>query len=301
MELQYAAPQRGGRRPAVVLLGGIITSLLTLVLVYFLTRKGGDSITDWHAYYAVPIGAIGAGLLAGSGYAIVSWWRGVRLRNALEIAVAALLLLTYVGAQVTEWQKADLIYVTTRQPLGFWAFYRSVTPTLAWHSEGTTTVLVGIWMLRRLAEIAGFVIAGIIPLSIVSSFPYCHVCHLFMRQRVLANLPASAPNRRVTGMTREELQAYRQEQAESMGQAVQAAELLAELATEANAAQFREVLGAIPAHQHSVKKLPSRLEVKLISCQHCRSAQLKLTMYVGKSRRELSSVDLSRDFLMGVE
>src|SRR5438045_2146150 len=102
MELQYAAPQRGERRPVVVLLGGILTSLLTLALVYFFTRKGGDTITDWHVYFFIPVGAIAAGLLCGSGYGIASWWTGVRLRNAIEWTIAVLLLATYVCAQVVE-------------------------------------------------------------------------------------------------------------------------------------------------------------------------------------------------------
>jgi hypothetical protein len=101
-------------------------------------------------------------------------------------------------------------------------------------------------------------------------------------------------------MTAAQLQEYREEQAELMAQAVDAAELLAEVAAAADADQFREIISQIPGARRGVKKLPSRVEVKLVSCRYCRTATLKLTMLIGRSRRELSSTELSRDFLGGM-
>jgi hypothetical protein len=299
-DLQYAPTQRGGARPIAVMVGGLTTSLLAILLSYVLTNKRGDSITDWTVYFLVPLGAFAIGLLAGSGYAITSWITGARLRTALEITMVCLLLLTYVGIQYVEWRKIDLFYVATGQPVGLWDYYRISTPTLVWHSYGTTTHLIGVGFLRRLFEILGFLLGGIIPLASLSRIPYCQLCRLFMTQRVLAYLPASPPSRKIAKMNAQELSEYRQELADMMAAAVEGADQLAELAESGNATPFKEFITSAKSLQRATNKLPSKLEVKLISCWRCRTATLQLSMHIGRTRRHLSTTDLSHDFLAGL-
>src|SRR5436190_21323339 len=89
----------------IVLLGGFITSALTLAGIYWLNRNSPDfHIMGWYANYVIPAGAIIVGLVAGSGYGIASWLTGVRISRGLLWTVVLLQTAAYVGAEYVEYR-----------------------------------------------------------------------------------------------------------------------------------------------------------------------------------------------------
>src|SRR3954467_8419799 len=75
----------------IVLLGGFITSALTLAGIYWLNRKSPDfHPMGFYANYVIPAGAILVGLVAGSGYGIASWLTGARIGRGLLWTVVAM-------------------------------------------------------------------------------------------------------------------------------------------------------------------------------------------------------------------
>src|SRR4051812_26512742 len=81
-----------------VLWSGIITSVLALAGVYWLSKNTTEfHIMGWYANYVIPVGAIIVGLAAGSGYGIASWISGVRISRKLLLVVVLLQTAAYIG------------------------------------------------------------------------------------------------------------------------------------------------------------------------------------------------------------
>lgn len=64
-----------------VILFGAVTSVVTAAVLFLLGLRGDDSILDLTAWTLVPVGAIGAGFLAASGYYIAA--RALRVRPGI--------------------------------------------------------------------------------------------------------------------------------------------------------------------------------------------------------------------------
>src|SRR5689334_608961 len=86
-----------------VLQSGILTSVLALAGVWWLNHNTTDfNIMGWYANYVIPVGAGIVGFAAGSGYALASWYSGVRIGNGLLAVVLLFQAASYVGAEYVE-------------------------------------------------------------------------------------------------------------------------------------------------------------------------------------------------------
>ena len=126
-----------------VILCGIITSILALAGVHWLTKNTTDlQIMGWYANYVIPAGAILVGLVAGSGYGIASWFTGVRISRWLLLTVLLLQTAAYVGAEyveyrdvLNEFQKAGLVMVQPGDAPSFLKYYDWKARNFAWKDK----------------------------------------------------------------------------------------------------------------------------------------------------------------------
>ncbi len=119
------------KRPGLlVLFAGMGTAMGTLALLYVV-----DVALEFHAlgFYingVIPLGAIGVGLLAGSGYGIASWLTGARIGRELLITVILFQVVAYGFAQYAE-------YLMVREAIpggaqiAFWEYFDAVTRAFA--------------------------------------------------------------------------------------------------------------------------------------------------------------------------
>src|SRR5687768_4809231 len=99
-----------------VILGGLVTSFLALAVVWFISAANEEfHIMGWYAMYIIPAGAICVGIVAGSGYCLVSWLRGVKINGVLLWSVLALQLLVYIEAQYLEYRLYQPVFPDGRR------------------------------------------------------------------------------------------------------------------------------------------------------------------------------------------
>src|SRR5688572_12021483 len=65
-----------------VIISGLGTTIITLLVVYFLSASTDFNIMGWYANYVLPFGALLVGIAASAGYGIASWVTGVKITRS---------------------------------------------------------------------------------------------------------------------------------------------------------------------------------------------------------------------------
>lgn len=193
----------------VVFAAGLVTSLATIALVWVLGSSAELNVMGFYLWFIVPIGAIIAGLLAGSGYGIAARVLGVKVVVAALVVIGVLQLLIYMGAKFAEYtfifaelrNNPELMLAAATNPeakafleMGFFEYFDFNTRSFAF-DEGDG---MGAWGYAfRLLEIAGFVGGGIAPLMMSKGAAYCESCQQYMKTKPVAKIPASLPPKKV--------------------------------------------------------------------------------------------------------
>jgi len=292
MELAYAPPARSGKQPMWVLLGGLITTALALVGVYLLNKNSDVNVMGWYLDYVLPGGALLVGLAAGSGYGIVSWTTGVKIRRGLLCTILGLQFAAYFSAQYIEFKGlGDLYDRSTGQAISFPEYFHLTTINFSWKGKdgkpGNPLGTAGYFF--KVLEIAGFVAGGLIVPGVLLKKPYCELCQMYMRHRTLATFPASVRTRKVKDPAAKA--AYEQEQAASRQLADQAYAGLKQSALAGDSAGFRGWIATAPGK--SASKLPARLAVELVNCRNCSSGYLKANLVSGQGK-QIKIVEVDR-------
>src|SRR5215468_7373092 len=128
--------EAGRRGRTLVLLAGLATTAFALYGVWWLDNNTTDfRVMGWYANYVIPAGAILVGLAAGSGYGIVSYLTGFRIRRGLLLLVLLLQLGGYFGAQYLEFRsltrEGPLVDAEGEQ-LTFARYYHLRATSFAW-------------------------------------------------------------------------------------------------------------------------------------------------------------------------
>jgi hypothetical protein len=305
--LTMAAPAPSGpeRGPMLVLLAGLVTSALTLLGVWWLDVNTKDfHVMGWYADYVLPAGAILVGLSAGSGYGIVSYLTGYRIRRGLLGAVLALQLGAYGAAQYLEFRAlmAETPLVDRDgNEIAFATYYHATAMTFRWDDHGRQGKPLGGWGYVFLGlGVVGFAAGGVIAPAALMKFPYCERCQLYMKQRTLALIPASVRPRRVKEAAAKEAFAAENKAAADAAQAV--LDQLVALAAKGDARAIASALGPYPAggsDGRTANRLPSRLRVGLVHCRNCGSGHLLPAIITGQGRgirvQLLARADLTPD------
>jgi hypothetical protein len=258
-----------------VILAGLVTSAITLGIVYALSRVD-VSVMGFYVMPYIPVGAIIAGLAAGSGYAIATWKQGIKVTAALCALVVVLQLGCYFTAEYIDYAQAQLTY-EDGTAVGFWEYFDYTTRSFTFKEENhKPSGPLGAWGYGlRALEILGFGLGGLIGAIVLRAKPYCDECGVYMRSRQLGVVPASIPARKIGKNKQQEQQQYEAEQAQAAEKARAVLAALAESAQQGDDRQFRRTLeeGGVITEKQAMK-LPLSFRVALVYCRDCANGRL---------------------------
>ena len=89
-------------RNIAVILFGAVTSVLTAAVLLFLEARSGQALFGYQLWQYIPVGAIGAGVVAAIGYLLGSLVLRVRPAQVVAIAIVAIAAFTVYMGQSTE-------------------------------------------------------------------------------------------------------------------------------------------------------------------------------------------------------
>ncbi len=165
---------------------GLVTSLITALLVTVIERLTGFDLFTFSIWFVVPVGAIGTGIAAASGYYFGSLYFHTRpnLLLLVEMVVVAgltQLLIYYI-------QYATLILDDGRRVSDFIPFrqYLDIALTSAHYHAGRTLQIdtgevgrFGYWLAA--IQFVGFLVGGLCTFAFLLDQPICQQCKKYLR------------------------------------------------------------------------------------------------------------------------
>lgn len=315
LELGYAPPARKRSRGVWVVLIGLLTTAATLAGVYAMDGPNGTHVMGWYANYVIPAGAILVGLVASSGYALMAWWLGVKVRRHLLATIAVLLLASYfvaeyvgfrargpfgvpVGQRMVNLPGGGQQAVPVYRRMGFWEYFHSKAVNWTWkkkYDSDRETPLGAAGYFFVLLGILGFCGAGLIAPLGVSFAAYCDLCERYMRRKSIALWAAGTWDKKPL---KGQEQAFREEQTRLLEEAMVHLKKLIDAVRAEDIEQARTLLARDADRRERVKELNARLDVQLVSCPQCASGYLEPTLLTGKGKQlqtqRLGKVELTR-------
>jgi hypothetical protein len=282
----------GGRGAVLVVMAGVITTALALLGVWWLDNNTTDfHVMGWYGDYVIPAGALLVGMAAGSGYGVASYLTGFRIRRSLLLAVLALQLGAYAGAQYLEFRsltRAAPLVDPDGQELTFAQYYRLQAMSFAWDDHGRRGEPLGEWGYFFLGlGVVGFALGGVLAPALLMKVPYCERCALYMKTRTLALVPASVASRRFSKKDAVARAAFADEQGRAASNAGALLERMTGLAAHGDVLGVKSALSEYPARgagARRVGRLPARLRVALVRCRQCSAGHLQPSMLTGQGR-----------------
>jgi hypothetical protein len=241
------------------------------------------------------------GAAAGSGYFLAGKAAGLRVRHLVFWLIVLIQILAFFAGQYVEfWSLGPLIELPSRKPIGFFRFFHLVTISLRFSGESDPLELGGYWI--RALELGGFLLASVIWLAFLTGENYCHLCSRYLETRLLALIPASAPNpKSLDDASKLEFEAQSRV---IMERAEADLARLDELAADGNLAEFLTELQRWRTEGRGAAKLLTRIRVDLSYCPNCHAGELNQAVQMGQEihRRvvPLPSIELDRAFVAGV-
>ncbi len=309
------APQTSGQRQPMtfVILSGIVTTFLALAGVYWTNQQTDDfQIMGWYANYVIPLGAIIVGLIAGSGYALASWFMGVRATRAMLLMILGLQTCGYVAAEYVEYhdvrramEERGMVMRSTGELPTFLEYYHDKAMSFAWKPKNATEAVspmgAGGYFFVLLGAV-GFIVSGLIAPAGLRAIPFCPTCERYMSRKILGRVPASVPVRKVKKKDIEGTAAYEQEQAVAAEAGLQAIARLESAVTADDVQAFQTELAIYDSK--AAGKLPQRIEVGLAWCSSCGQGHLRPALQTGQGKQlktvALPTTPASRAFVNGV-
>jgi hypothetical protein len=291
-----------GPAPA-VLIAGAASTALALAGVWALAHYADENVMGWYADYVLPVGAILVGLVASCGFALGSYTFGARITGRLLFLMLSVLVAGYWAAQWLEFRqifpggavRADGAEV------GFFAFFDLATRSIAFSDRNRTGSPLGaLGYLVRVADLVGFTVGGLLVPFGLRKLPYCAHCGVYMRQKVVALLPADLPRKRISRKDAAALAAHEAARQQVQAQAAAALARLYEVACAGDGAGFSAVVAEVgpPSARRATTRLPARWQVRAVHCPRCGAGELRTLVLTGQGRqtrsRSLSTQTLER-------
>ena len=168
----------------IILVSGALTSIVALVIVAVLGFFGFNPM-GFYLFFIVPVGALGVGLVAGSGYTIASRLRNVFIGTSTKCAIFAFGIIAYVIAHYLSYRiilLADSIPPSEFSFVDYWVYLCESLSFVSSDSPDDEGFVLGKWgYLVILAECVVFALGGLIPLAFLAGIPYCHQCQLYRK------------------------------------------------------------------------------------------------------------------------
>ena len=110
---------------ALVIAGGIFTSLATTLSVFLIQRYSGEDVSSYMAWFILPIGSGFCGSAAASGYYIASRYTGLPPTRRLAANMTLIGLSTYGLIQLLNYYGTAIEGVPVSRLVSFWTYYRA--------------------------------------------------------------------------------------------------------------------------------------------------------------------------------
>ncbi len=170
-----------------VALCGLVTSLLTALILWLIETRFGFAFYTWTFWFVIPAGALLSGFAGASGYYAGSWFFGHRptrllLLNIVAASIATFFLIYYLsyitlqiaGKQVSDyvpfWQYLDIAIRSTSMEFR----YRGAVKL------GSTGELGSFGYVVSILQILGFAAGGFVVYAHLVSQPYCEKCSRYL-------------------------------------------------------------------------------------------------------------------------
>ncbi|QDT37817.1 hypothetical protein [Stratiformator vulcanicus] len=299
-----------GKQPGLfVIASGVVTALASLALLYYLEHIKGWTVIGYYWNFVIPIGAIGVGLCAGSGYGIGSWLTGARIGRTLLITVLVLQILSYFAAQYIEYLMVlEQIPEEFRHEHSFFTYFDSVTRAFAFQQEGGGPgQAFGAWGYgMRFLEAAGFALGGLIVPGILATNPYCTTCNRYMSTKSqYAVLPAGVEPRKIKKRDKEALAAYEAEQAAALAEGMKLAEKVGEAISADDPAGVAQILNEQQPQKSKNEKQLRRIHLNLQHCSVCAGGKFVAQLVEGHGKEQkvgaIAEWDLPEGFVTQIE
>ncbi len=165
---------------------GAMSSLITALILSWIARHYNTALYAWMISYIVPVGAIGSGFVAASGYYLGSLICDYRpskliLLNMIAISLGTYFLIQYLDYiyLVFEGEKASN-FITFLQYLDLAASHT----TIQLGSNNRNVMELGNWgYLYALLQIIGFSIGGFLLYGYLSELPFCKKCSRYFSKK----------------------------------------------------------------------------------------------------------------------
>lgn len=166
---------------------GLVTSLLTALILWLIEARFGFSIYTWSLWFVIPIGALFSGFAGASGYYAGSWFFGHRptrllLLNIVIASVATFFLihyLSYITLEIEGKRVSDYI--------PFWQYLdiaiRSASMEFRYRGAvklGSTGELGAFGYVFAVLQVIGFAAGGFAVYAHLVSKPYCEKCSRYL-------------------------------------------------------------------------------------------------------------------------
>lgn len=274
-----------------VLFGGLITTTLTMLGVYYLQMYADTHIMGWYANFVIPAGAILVGLAAGSGYGIASWLSGTKIGSVLMLTVLMLQVASYFSAQYFEYR-----YRFPQAPASFFPqYFDAVTRNWAWVDDnGQPGQPFGAWGYgMRALEITGFSLGGLVAPLILMAAPYCHQCGVYMKSKELGLLPGGIEPRKIKKKETEAQAQYETEIRDAMQAGAGIVGQMFEQVAAGDPQGVARILDEHKPNKKEINKSTSRYSTKLEHCPRCGEGQLVVSLVAGQGEN-MSTEEFAR-------
>jgi hypothetical protein len=291
-----------------VILGGLLTTGLTLAMLYWLNANTSIHPMGWYIQLIIPAGAIMVGVAAASGYGIAAKALHTKIGGSLLIIVLILLFVAYLLSHYMKYLHGTaFLEERAGRPLSidFFHYYDVMTRSMSYGGRygtaGTRTPL-GAWGYGiRLLEVIGFVGGGVMVPLVLSKSDYCDQCRLYMKSKSLMWIPAAVPTRKVNKKDPADVQAYEDEMQQVQATGMNVAEQVIVWGTEGDGDAFKQAMQQHTMSAGAAGSLAARIEVSISYCPKCHRGILKRTLQTGQGdslkTKILDPIDLLPDFV----
>lgn len=168
---------------------GVVTSILTAVLLFLIEQIFGVSLYTWTFWFVIPIGALLAGFVAAGGYYLGARLFNHRptsliLLNMIAISVGTFFLIHWLGYAFME---IDGKPVSDSVSFGTYLDLLLQHESLQFRFRGVktgSTGELGAWgYVHALLQIGGFAGGGLAAFGYLSSLPYCERCSRYLSRK----------------------------------------------------------------------------------------------------------------------
>jgi hypothetical protein len=176
--------QGRAQREIVLAACGLATSVAAAVAMAWVEVEWHVAVYTYAVWWLVPIGAMGAGVVASTGYLWGARWLGVRpgwlsRASLLLVSVAAFFAIHYVE------------FLWGHPTVGFWSYLDNAVQSASYETKVGETV-VRAWSAERLGalgyvvvalQVVGFAMGGLVVFGWLRATPYCSSCSAYLRRK----------------------------------------------------------------------------------------------------------------------